>query len=41
MDRFPGMGPRMNHLVGVEATMLRVAEHREQAARKVLEGPAG
>jgi short-subunit dehydrogenase len=41
MDRFPGMGPRMNHLAGVEATMLRVAEHREQAARKLLEGPAG
>jgi short-subunit dehydrogenase len=31
MDRFPGMGPTMNRVAGAEATMLRVAEHRERA----------
>jgi short-subunit dehydrogenase len=32
MDRFPGMGPRLNRISGAEKTMRTVAEAREQAA---------
>jgi short-subunit dehydrogenase len=37
MDRFPGLGPALNRLAGAEATMLKVADHRELAARARLE----
>ena len=33
MDRFPGMGPSMNRVTGVEKTMLTVAGFREREAR--------
>lgn len=33
MDRFPGMGPAMNHMAGADKTMLTVAEFREREAR--------
>jgi short-subunit dehydrogenase len=32
IDRFPGLGPRMNRAAGVEATMRAVTEYREQDA---------
>jgi short-subunit dehydrogenase len=32
MDRFPGMGPAMNRMAGVNATMHAVAEFREEQA---------
>ena len=33
MDRFPGLGPAMNRLGGIEKTMLTVAEQREREIR--------
>src|SRR5438270_6291067 len=33
MDRFPGLGPRMNKVSGAEATMRTVADHRERQAQ--------
>ena len=33
MDRFPGLGPRMNRVSGAEATMRTVAEYREASVR--------
>lgn len=33
MDRFPGMGPAMNHMARVDKTMHTVAEFREREAR--------
>src|SRR5439155_15317009 len=33
MDRFPGTGPAMNRVAGVNKTMLTVAEYREREAR--------
>ena len=32
MDRFPGLGPRMNRLAGADATMRTVTEYREREA---------
>jgi short-subunit dehydrogenase len=48
MDRFPGMGPAMNRVAGVDKTMKTVADHRERKApshpaalsRRGSEGPA-
>ena len=40
MDRFPGMGPAMNRMAGIEKTMLTVAEFREREAR-VAEAMSG
>ena len=32
MDRFPGLGPRLNRVSGAEATMRTVIEYRERQA---------
>jgi short-subunit dehydrogenase len=36
MDRFPGIGPAMNRIAGVDETMSTVAEYREQRAATAL-----
>jgi short-subunit dehydrogenase len=33
MDRFPGIGPAMNHAAGIDRMMLNIAEFREREAR--------
>ena len=41
MDRFPGIGPAMNRMAGIEKTMLTVTEFREREAQlaEAMSGP--